>query len=127
MVWQLKSREARKETCFQIDPAIEELIPGFLLNRKKDAAQIKQASKREDFRAIETLGHWMKGAGSGYGFEEISVIGKDLEEAAKERNSETVKGLAAALERYLKSVHWKPSARSGNDCENSAKNSQNSF
>ncbi|MEW9669009.1 hypothetical protein [Ammoniphilus sp. 3BR4] len=56
---------------------------GFLENREKDIAILKEAMKNEDFELIRSIGHSMKGFGSGYGFDLISLIGKDFEQAAK--------------------------------------------
>ena len=66
------------------DPEIADLIPKFLDNRQKDINLIESALEKNDFDAIRMLGHSMKGAGGGYGFDGVTEIGKNLEEAAKE-------------------------------------------
>ncbi|TDJ68612.1 MAG: Hpt domain-containing protein, partial [Proteobacteria bacterium] len=52
-----------------IDPDLEDLIPGFLNNRAHDVRAINDLLDAEDFGAIRLLGHSMKGAGGGYGFD----------------------------------------------------------
>jgi len=46
----------------------------------------------------------MKGSGAGYGFDTISEIGKSVEQAAKEKNSEEIQKQVKALSAYLDRV-----------------------
>jgi HPt (histidine-containing phosphotransfer) domain-containing protein len=80
---------------------IEELIPGYLRNRHADLHALAEALGRGDYDAMRILGHNMKGTGSGYGFAEISDIGKDLEAAAKERSSDGLRAQIANLSEFL--------------------------
>ncbi len=65
-----------------IDPDLEEIVPGFLENRRKDATTLQAALQANDFKTVCLLGHRMKGDGGGYGFDTISTIGDMLEQAA---------------------------------------------
>ena len=85
----------------QVDPEIQDLIPGFIENRKKDIVTIREALGRNDYAVIRTLGHGMKGAGAGYGFEGITDIGKCLEEAALEGNRIEVEKQVLILSTYM--------------------------
>jgi len=67
-----------------VDEDLQDLIPGYLENRRKDAEELQKALARSDFEVIRVLGHKMKGSGGGYGFDEISEIGRALEDAAKQ-------------------------------------------
>ncbi|MBF0449104.1 MAG: Hpt domain-containing protein [Magnetococcales bacterium] len=87
-----------------VDQDLEDILPGYLKNRHKDLVAIPKALKEGDFNLIRTLGHRMKGSGSGYGFARISEIGENLEEAAKNSESERVATLNSELELYLDSV-----------------------
>ncbi|MBF0358114.1 MAG: Hpt domain-containing protein [Magnetococcales bacterium] len=87
-----------------IDKDLEDIVPGYLVNRQKDLAVISKALQEKDFQTIQTSGHRMKGSGSGYGFDCISEIGRDLEIAAKEHNSGQIAGLVADLATYIESV-----------------------
>lgn len=66
-----------------IDSDLEELIPGFLENRKRDLENLRKAAGIKDFKTIQSLGHSLKGVGGGYGFDRISEIGAALDEAGK--------------------------------------------
>jgi HPt (histidine-containing phosphotransfer) domain-containing protein len=88
----------------EIDPDIADLVPGFLENRQRDIQKATEALAQSDFAALAMLGHTMKGAGAGYGFEEISVIGGAMEAAAKQADSQSVANSIERLKRYLERV-----------------------
>ena len=87
-----------------VDEDLEDLIPGFLDHRWKDIDTIRSALKEGDFDTIRSLGHSMKGAGGGYGFDYITDIGRDLESSAREGDVEKINQKVDALARYLESV-----------------------
>jgi histidine phosphotransfer protein HptB len=86
------------------DPEIADLIPKFLDNRQKDIVMIESALETNDFETIRLLGHSMKGAGGGYGFDGVTEIGKNLEEAAKEADSNKIRNGVDELAKYLRKV-----------------------
>lgn len=86
------------------DPEIADLIPKFLDNRQKDIDMIESALEKNDFETIRILGHSMKGAGGGYGFDGVTEIGKNLEEAAKEADSNKIRNGVHELAEYLRKV-----------------------
>lgn len=83
------------------DPEIQDLIPGFLENRSKDLREIRLSLQAGNWEKIRTIGHIMKGAGSGYGFSEISEIGALIESAAKAGNMQEIEKQARRLADYL--------------------------
>jgi len=88
----------------RIDPDLADLIPGFLEGRRQDVAAIMKALEQNDDEAIRILGHNMKGCGSGYGFDEITDLGKSLEQAAKKGDTEEIKRKVSELSAYLDSL-----------------------
>ena len=86
------------------EPGMEEAVPRFLQNRQTDVRVMTAALQRDDFEQIRTLGHNMKGAGEGYGFPGITVIGQLIEEVARARDAGKVRVQIAALSRYLSRV-----------------------
>jgi len=86
------------------DSDLEDIIPVFLKNRQKDIAAISDALEKDDFEDIRIRGHSMKGVGSGYGFDEITEIGRDLEIAAKEKDKAAATELLARLTDYMERV-----------------------
>ncbi|MBU4055559.1 MAG: response regulator, partial [Proteobacteria bacterium] len=87
----------------KVERDLEDLIPGFLANRAKDIEDIKKALDQRNYETIRILGHSMKGAGGGYGFDYITETGRALENAANENKPEkvmqVVKDLSAFLDR----------------------------
>lgn len=88
----------------QIDPDIADLVPGFLENRRRDILNVQEALGRGDFNGLAMLGHTMKGAGAGYGFDEITNIGAAMEVAAKQADAEAVREALGRLANYLEHV-----------------------
>ena len=95
-------KHTRIKVC--VDGDLQDLIPGFLANRNKDISSIHDALERQDYAAVETIGHWMKGAGAGYGFEELSLIGKRLEQGATTGDRIQILNAARDLEQYLNHI-----------------------
>jgi HPt (histidine-containing phosphotransfer) domain-containing protein len=80
------------------------LVPGFLDNRRKDAAALARAAETGDGKTVRLLGHRMKGDGGGYGFQEISDIGEALEQAARREDWKVVNEKINALTAFLAHV-----------------------
>ena len=86
----------------QVSGELRELIPGFLANRQLDIGQLRDAVSRGDFEEARRIGHSLRGAGGGYGFDEITRLGAQIEARAKAGGdglSEAVHELAEYLER----------------------------
>ena len=91
----------------QVDPDLEDLIPGFLSNRASDLAALREALAGENFQSIQSIGHSLKGVGGGYGFTGMSEIGAAIEAAAKQQGLEELKGLIENYGEYLDAVEVK--------------------
>ncbi len=93
----------RRKIIVEIDPDLEELIPGYLQNRINDVQDVQTLLNNADFESIQRMGHTMKGSGGGYGFDFISAIGLALEDGAMEKDANKIqnslKGLCDFLER----------------------------
>lgn len=87
-----------------VDEDLQDLIPGYLENRRKDAEELQKALARSDFEVVRVLGHKMKGSGGGYGFDEISEIGRALEDAAKQSQAAKIQEEIDRLRYYLDHV-----------------------
>jgi HPt (histidine-containing phosphotransfer) domain-containing protein len=87
-----------------IDPDLRELIPGFLENRARDAAKVKEALEMHDYETLKRLGHNMKGVGSGYGFDEITRLGAEIEQSAVSGDEAALRKLCTQLNDYMQRV-----------------------
>ena len=87
-----------------VDTEIAELIPRFLANQQKALATMQEALRQEDYATLGCLGHSMKGAAGGYGFDAITDIGGAIEQAAKASQYAEINACLASLEHYLAHV-----------------------
>ena len=87
-----------------IDPDLEAIVPGFLANRRRDLVTIEGCLKQGDLNTIGMLGHRMKGDGGGYGFDQISTIGDDLEQAVTRQDGPSIEKQVALLKEFLPRV-----------------------
>ena len=101
----MKPQDSQSEKIrIRIDSDLQDLIPGYLENRGKDLLVYQQALEKDNFDAIAILGHSMKGSGGGYGFNDLSTIGRAIEKAAKNRDKESVRQSIIDLTDFLKKL-----------------------
>jgi len=67
----------------QVSGELRDLIPRFLANRQVDLGQLGDAVARGDLEEARRIGHSLRGAGGGYGFDEITRLGAQIEARAK--------------------------------------------
>ena len=87
-----------------VDEDLEELIPGFLENRKNDISALSEALEGGDIAKVQSIGHSIKGVGGGYGFDGLSELGAQLEIAAKESDSVKIGELITEMSQYMDSI-----------------------
>ena len=85
------NRKPESGITVYVDPNLEEIVPGFLENRRRDVQTVETALGQNDFRTICVLGHRMRGDGGGYGFDAISTIGEGIEQAAARQDTEAIR------------------------------------
>lgn len=89
------------EIIVYIDSSLEGLISGYLENRRRDLIAIRAVLTRNNFEPVRVIGHNIKGTGSGYGFDFISKVGDELEQAALRADSAAIIRLSNELDDYL--------------------------
>lgn len=87
-----------------VDADLAALVPRFLDNQRKALAAMQVALQQQDYEMIRSLGHTMKGAGGGYGFDTLTDMGGAIEEAAKAGNHEEITTGLQSLAHYLEHV-----------------------
>jgi HPt (histidine-containing phosphotransfer) domain-containing protein len=95
---------ADEEIIERIDADLEELIPKFMENTRKDLDGLRRALEAGDFETVKRLGHSTKGAAFGYGFTGLGEIGLNIETAAPGRNRTQLSALLDQMGRYLDQV-----------------------
>ncbi len=100
------ARTAMTDTNFTVTVArdLEDLIPGFMQNRRSDVDALRSALRESDFDKLFQLGHRMKGVGKSYGFARITSLGVEIEEAVRSRNPGSVDALISQYAEYLDKV-----------------------
>jgi CheY-like chemotaxis protein/HPt (histidine-containing phosphotransfer) domain-containing protein len=84
-----------------LDESIRELVPQYLRNCREALATIPGRIKSCDFEGIRSIGHNLKGTGTGYGFPEVTRLGAAMEFAAKQNQPEAVLRNAADLQSLM--------------------------
>ena len=77
---------------------IKDLIPNYLDNRQKDIERITEMLTSADFEEIRAIAHNMKGIGAPYGFQYITDVGLEMENAAKAGDADE---LSRLLDKYV--------------------------
>ncbi len=95
---------ARAKLDVVVDEDLSAILPKFLDNVRRNPAAIAEALSRDDYDAIRSLGHKMKGTGGSFGLPQISELGDQLERAAKQQNADAVRALNRLLQQFLDSV-----------------------
>lgn len=93
-----------KKIVVYIDKDLEDIVPMFLDAISENIAELNDALSKDNFEQIARVGHNMKGSGGGYGFDKISIIGSQIEQAGKNRNKEPIPGLLSELSDYMQRV-----------------------
>jgi HPt (histidine-containing phosphotransfer) domain-containing protein len=98
------NRNAQNVITVHIDPDLEEIVPRFLENRRRDVQILETALQQSNLAQIRMIGHRMKGDGGGYGFDAISMIGGALEQAAAQEDRNAIRRHTAELIDFLDRV-----------------------
>jgi len=83
---------------------LEDLIPVFMSNRKKEVDALRVALAAADFEQLRQLGHRMRGVGNSYGFARVSEIGKHVEDGARSGDRALLESTIAQYGDYLAKV-----------------------
>jgi len=94
----------RLEHYAVVERSIGDLIPTFLNNRQREVESLRRALVMGDFELVRRLGHRMRGVGSSYGFEYVSLLGQRLEQCSRERDADLLGELVSEYADYLSTV-----------------------
>ena len=91
-----------------VEPALRELLPGFLANRRKDVEVIGRALGSGNLEAIKVVGHNIRCFSQVYGFEDLEALGEEIHQAASEGRTLLIAHARARLADYLSRVDVGP-------------------
>jgi HPt (histidine-containing phosphotransfer) domain-containing protein len=83
---------------------LEDLIPAFMSNRRKELDTLRVALAAADFEQLRQLGHRMKGVGNSYGFSHVSTLGKHIEVGARSGDRAALEARIGEYAEYLAKV-----------------------
>jgi hypothetical protein len=88
----------------RIEPALRELIPDFLENRRRDLERLRQALHAGDLAAIRDVGQNIRCFSRVYGFDDLTALGEEIRCAAEESSTVRIVSLQGRLADYLSRV-----------------------
>jgi HPt (histidine-containing phosphotransfer) domain-containing protein len=83
---------------------LAELVPKFLVRCKQTVEEFRGAAQSGDLVVARKIGHALFGTASSYGFHEMAAIGREIERAARDGDSEALKELAERLDTHVARV-----------------------
>jgi HPt (histidine-containing phosphotransfer) domain-containing protein len=88
----------------RIDPLLAPIVPKFLQRCKQTVVEFQDAVRSGDFTGARRIGHALHGTASSFGFDEMAKIGKEIEQAARDHDADTLKNLAERLDTHVSRV-----------------------
>ena len=87
---------------------IADLVPQYLRNRKLEIQSLKESLAVEDQDRLTQLAERMRAVGNPYGFDLITILGRDIKVAVAKADYLFVKWLIEQYEEYLAAVEVVP-------------------
>ena len=84
---------------------VADLIPRFMKTRHKELPAMRAAIAARNFERLRKIGYRMRGIGGSYGFDEVSTLGRSIEESAEAKDLKALKEHLSEYKAYLASVH----------------------
>lgn len=88
----------------EIDADLQDLVPQFVENRKKDLESFGLLIQQNDLVGIGQLAHKVKGAAAGYGFAQLSQLAADMENAAKAGDQKTLSEILKRMKDHFLNI-----------------------
>ena len=92
------------KSIVEIDADLQDLVPQFVENRKKDIETLRELVQKDDLGAISQLAHKIKGAAAGYGFNELSELAAQMEKASKGNDHDPLPELVKRMEAHFLNI-----------------------
>ena len=83
---------------------LEELIPAFLANRRRDAEAMRTLLLSDDFEGLRLLGDRIKGVSGSFGFVRTAAIAKTIEDKARQGNRAALHLLVEEYARHVEVI-----------------------
>jgi hypothetical protein len=93
-----------EKILLRVEPALKELVPGFLENRRRDLERLSEALHAGDLAAIRDVGQNIRCFSRVYGVDDLTVLGEEIRCAAEENSTVRIVHLQGRLADYLSRV-----------------------
>lgn len=90
-----------------IDKDLEDLVPTYLETRKKELLKLKDLLNQNAAAEIAAIAHKLAGNAGGYGFQELTDIGRRLEAAGKASDKAQMVKEIDNISQYLEAIEVK--------------------
>ncbi|MBC9031399.1 PAS domain S-box protein [Sphingomonas sp. JC676] len=80
---------------------LAEMVPAYLESCRHDISVMWDALGRDDFEAVSIFGHNLRGSGGGFGFQSITDLGAELEQACSDSDLDAARALLPRLTAIL--------------------------
>ena len=91
----------------EVDKDLEEIMPMFLENRKKDVISLKDFIETNNFSEIEIIAHKLAGNAGGYGLKALGEIGSKMELAAQNSDMKSIQDQFENYRNYITNLNIK--------------------
>lgn len=88
----------------KVDKDLEDIMPEFLEHRRRDLEILENAVDKNEFNQVRTIGHRLAGNAPSYGLMDLGPIGDKLEEAARNKDKQTIIKLTNEYKAYIKDI-----------------------
>ncbi len=88
----------------RVSSLLSELVREFLATCRTDMLTIRSAMVTADYATVEDLGHRMRRAGGGLGFDFVTDVGGEIENAAKRHDEPIIRGQIKIMQNFLDHV-----------------------
>jgi len=88
----------------EIDIDLEDIVPGFLENRRNDIVELESFYEKREYLELERIGHKVSGSSGGYGFHQLGKIAKSIELVAQEKKDDELNKLIEDFKSYVENV-----------------------
>ena len=92
------------ERIKNLEKKIASMAPAYIEKRKLELADMHRYVFERDFKALQIIGHRLKGNAKTYNFAVLSDIGAALEKSAEEQNLEQVQACVSRAEEFIKNA-----------------------
>jgi HPt (histidine-containing phosphotransfer) domain-containing protein len=95
------------KNTINIDADLQDLIPQFIENRRRDILDLQKLIEAKDARSIALLAHKIKGSAAGYGFKDLSMLASDLENAVKNNDFHSLEMISKKMKFHMDNIEVK--------------------